>query len=82
MYIHTYHNHTPAKNKQTKTKTNKTKQNKTNKQTKHKTKTKNKYQNVVPSQNGGQITDFCFASFQFWSEFEKKNAFPKEFFNE
>ena len=27
--------------------------------------------NVVPFQNGGQITDFCFASFRFWPNFEK-----------
>ena len=33
-------------------------------------------------QNGGQITDFYFSSFQFWPEFFKKNTFPKEFFNE
>ena len=30
-----------------------------------------KNQNVVPFQNGGQITDFYFASFQFWPKFEK-----------
>ena len=38
--------------------------------------------NVVPFQNGGKITDFYFASFRFWPNFEKKNTFPKEFFNE
>ena len=27
--------------------------------------------NVVPFQNGGQITNFCFASFRFWPNFEK-----------
>ena len=27
--------------------------------------------NVVPFQNGGQITAFYFASFQFWPNFEK-----------
>ena len=27
--------------------------------------------NVVPFQNGGQITDFYFASFRFWPNFEK-----------
>ena len=38
---------------------------------------------VVPFQNGGQITDFYFASFQFWPEFEKKKTTsPKECFNE
>ena len=30
-----------------------------------------KNQNVVPFQNGGQITNFYFASFRFWSKFEK-----------
>ena len=34
---------------------------------------------VVPFQNGDQITDFYFASFQFWPKFEK--PLPK-FFNE
>ena len=33
--------------------------------------------NVVPFQNGGQITDFYFASFRF-----RKTTFPKEFLNE
>ena len=28
-------------------------------------------ENVVPFQNGGQITDFYFASFRFWPTFEK-----------
>ena len=32
---------------------------------------KKKIENVVPFQNGGQITDFYFASFQFWPKFEK-----------
>ena len=41
-----------------------------------------KIQNVVPFQNGGQITDFYFASFRFWPNFEKQTTFPKEFFNE
>ena len=40
-----------------------------------------KYKIFVPFQNGGQITDFHFASFRFWPKFEK-NTFPKEFFNE
>ena len=45
-------------------------------------------ENVVRFQNGGQITDFYFASFRFWPKFEKKNkkkqknTLPKEFFNE
>ena len=44
---------------------------------------KKNFENVVPFQNGGQITDFYFASFRFWPKFEKKkNTFPKEFFNE
>ena len=30
-----------------------------------------KFQNVVPFQNGSQITDFYFASFQVWPNFEK-----------
>ena len=29
------------------------------------------FENVVPFQNGGQITDFYFASFRFWPKFEK-----------
>ena len=36
-----------------------------------KNKQTNKQTNVVPFQNGGQITDFCFASFRFWPNFEK-----------
>ena len=28
-----------------------------------------KIENVVPFQNGGQITDFYFASFRFWPKF-------------
>ena len=28
-------------------------------------------ENVVPLQNGDQITDFYFASFRFWQKFEK-----------
>ena len=32
---------------------------------------KKKKLNVVPFQNGGQITDFYFASFRFWPNFEK-----------
>ena len=39
-----------------------------------------KNENVVPFQNGGQMTDFYFASFQVWPKFE--STFPKEFFNE
>ena len=42
---------------------------------------KKKNENVVLFQNGGQITDFYFASFQFWPKIWK-NTFPKEFFNE
>ena len=42
---------------------------------------KKKIQNVVPFQNGGQITDFYFASFWFWPKFEKPLS-QKEFFNE
>ena len=42
-----------------------------------------KYEIFVRFHNGGQITDFHFASFRFRPKFEeKKNAFPKEFFNE
>ena len=40
-----------------------------------------KYKIFVPFQNGGQISDFHFASFWFRPKFEK-NTFPKEFFNE
>ena len=40
-----------------------------------------KNENVVPFQNGGQITDFCFASFQFWPKFEKPLS-QRNFFNE
>ena len=40
---------------------------------------KKKIENVVPFQNGGQITDFYFASFRFWAKFEK-NHFPKGIF--
>ena len=40
-----------------------------------------KYKIFVPFQNGGQITDFHFASFRFRPKFEKP-TFPKEFFNE
>ena len=36
-----------------------------------KKKKKKKNWNVVPFQNGGQITDFYFASFRFWPNFEK-----------
>ena len=32
---------------------------------------KKKNENVVPFQNGGQITDFYFTSFRFWPKFEK-----------
>ena len=38
-----------------------------------------KYKTFVPFQNGGQITDFHFASFRFRPKIEKP---PKEFFNE
>ena len=30
-----------------------------------------KIENVVPFQNGGQITDFYLVSFRFWPKFEK-----------
>ena len=40
-----------------------------------------KYKIFVTFQNGGQITDFHFASFQFRPKFEKPLS-PKEFFNE
>ena len=36
-----------------------------------KKKKKKKNENLVPFQNGGQITDFYFASFRFWPKFEK-----------
>ena len=36
-----------------------------------KKKKKKKNENVVPFQNGCQITDFYFASFQVWPKFEK-----------
>ena len=41
---------------------------------------KKKIENVVPFQNGGQITDFCFVSFQFLPKVEKKKHFPKGIF--
>ena len=34
-------------------------------------KKKKKIENVVPFQNGGQITEFYFTSFRFWPNFEK-----------
>ena len=37
----------------------------------HNSEKKIKKSNVVPFQNGGQITDFYFASFRFWPNFEK-----------
>ena len=37
-----------------------------------------KFKNVLLFQNGGQITDFYFASFRFWPNFE--NHFPKGIF--
>ena len=37
----------------------------------HNSAKKKKKINVVPFQNGGQITDFCFESFRFWPNFEK-----------
>ena len=40
-----------------------------------------KNKNAVPFQNGGQVTDFYFASFRFRPKFEK-TTFPKEFFKE
>ena len=42
---------------------------------------KTKHVNVVPFQNGGQITDFYFVSFQFWQNFEKPLS-QSNFFNE
>ena len=42
---------------------------------------KKKIENVVPFQNGGQITDFYFVSFQFWPKFEKPLS-QRKFFNE
>ena len=39
-----------------------------------------KIENVVPFQNGGQITDFYFAPFDFGQYL--KNHFPKGTFNE
>ena len=44
-------------------------------------KKKKKNENVVLFQNGGQITDFYFASFWFLAKIWK-TTFPKEFFNE
>ena len=55
--IYTNHNHIPAK------KNNKIKTKQKQKQTNTKTKTKTKQTKNVPFQNGGQITDFHFASF-------------------
>ena len=43
---------------------------------------KKKYKIFIPFQNGGQITDFHFASFRFRPKFEKKKHFPKWIFNE
>ena len=43
---------------------------------------KEKLKNDLPFQNGGQITDVHFSSLRFRWIFEKKNIFPKEFFNE
>ena len=40
-----------------------------------------KNKNVEPFQNGGQVADFYFASFWFWSKFEK-NTFQKKKINE
>ena len=40
-----------------------------------------KNENVVPFQNGGQITDFYFASFRIWPKFEKPLS-QRNFFNE
>ena len=42
---------------------------------------KNKIENVVLFQNGGQITDFYFASFRFWPKFDKP-LYQRNFFNE
>ena len=41
-----------------------------------------KNENVVPFENGGQITDFCFASFWFWQKFEKKKTLSQIIFYE
>ena len=49
---------------------------------KKKKKKKKKNENVVPFQNGGQVTDFYFASFRFWPKFEKtlsQRNFSKKF---
>ena len=46
-----------------------------------KRKKKKKKENVVPFQNGGQITDFHFASFRFWPKFEKKKPFSQRHFS-
>ena len=40
-----------------------------------------KNKNVLPFQNGGQITDFYFAVISILAKFWK-TTFPKEFFNE
>ena len=47
---------------------------------KKKKKKKKKDENVEPFQNGGQITNFYFASFRFKPKFEKKKHFPKGIF--
>ena len=39
---------------------------------KKKKKKKKNNENVIPFQNGGQITDYYFALFRFWPKFEKK----------
>ena len=36
------------------------------------------FKDVVAFQNGGQITDFCFASFRFWQKKKKKKKKRKE----
>ena len=41
-----------------------------------------KIENVVPFQNGGQITDFYSTSFRFWPKFEKTLSQRNFFFNE
>ena len=40
-----------------------------------------KFENVVPSQNGGQITDFLFRVISILAKIWK-TTFPKEFFKE
>ena len=48
---------------------------------KKKKKKKKENANVAPFQNGGQITDFYFASFSILAKI-RKTTFPKEFFDD